>query len=382
MEIANTDADGITGSLCSAQEIKLRSADWADLAADAVEPNPFFSSALLAPALDAFGDPGVSTAVICDAAGRLLALAPIEPARGYARLPVRYAATWLHPHCFFGAPLIRRGSEREALAALFDLADRQGAFLRLRHLDAGGSVYKAALEAAAATGRLAAPSAAYERALLQAPFTTEAYLERSLRRKKRKELRRLKARLSDEGEFRFEALADGAALDGWTEDFLGLEAGGWKGRARTALASASAGRAFFEQAAAGARDAGILQFFRLTLSGKPIAMIVNFVERGEAYSFKIAYDEAYARYSPGVMIEIEMMRALEKEPGFAFIDSCAAPDHPMINSLWRERRKIAALNVSRRDAPSKALFRLLMGLERAGERLRAMKPDVAADADL
>jgi CelD/BcsL family acetyltransferase involved in cellulose biosynthesis len=344
---------------------------WTDLAANAAEPNPFYGPALLPPALDAFAGERPRLAVVRDQDDRLIALAPVAPLRGYSRLPVRYLAAWMHPHCFFAAPLIRKGFEKESFAALFDLVEREGAFFRLRHLDAEGPVFAAARAVALETGRLAAESNRFERALLGGGYETEVYLQNALRGKKRKELRRLRNRLEEDGAVEFETLDDRAALGRWTLDFLALEGAGWKGREGTALASDAASSKFFAQAVLAAFDARALRFHRLTHGGKPIAMIVNFIEGGAGYSFKIAYDEAYARYSPGVMLEIEMMKALEAERGLSFIDSCASKDHPMINSLWRERRSIVALNISRRDAPSKALFQFLTGLERAGEARRA-----------
>ena len=214
--------------------------------------------------------------------------------------------------------------------------------------------------------------------MLKGGYRTEAQLENALSGKKRKELRRLRARLESEGAIAFETLSDESALADWIADFLTLESSGWKGRAGTALASDAAGRTFFAQALENAFARGALRFSRLTLGARPIAMIVNFIERGDVYSFKIAHDEEFARYSPGVMLEIELMRALENEPGFSFIDSCAAPDHKMINSLWRGRRAMAALNISGSGAAHKAIFRLLTGLERAGEKLRGQNDNAAA----
>ncbi len=364
--------------------------DWADLAANAAEPNPFYTPALLLPAIDAFGADDLRVAVVRNEQGRLIALAPVAPLRGYSRLPVRYFSTWMHPHCFFAAPLIRKGCEAPALAALFDLVEKEGAFFRLRHLDADGPIFKAAVDIAGKSGRRSSTSSRYERALLKGGFETEAYLQTALRGKKRKELRRLRNRLEEDGAVRFETLSDGADLGAWTLDFLALEAAGWKGREGTALASDAAGAKFFADALLATFADGSLRFHRLMHGGKTIAMIVNFVENGAGYSFKIAYDETYARYSPGVMLEMEMMKALECEPALSFIDSCAKKDHPMINSLWRERRVIAALNISRRDAPSKLLFRILTDLEKAGDAARARRAGNAAvptkeegdDADL
>lgn len=360
----------IVGSLLPASDGAALEAEWDDLARDAVEPNPFYSPALLIPALASYADDQVRLATVRDGRGRLIAFAPVAPMRGYSRLPVSYVATWMHPHCFFAAPLIRRGAEREALRALFDLLDAEGSFLRLRHLGEDGKLFAAARAAAEEAGRLCAPSARYRRAALYGGFDARETLDRALTSKKRKELRRLRSRLAEQGELVFETLRSEGLLEEWSEAFLALESAGWKGRERTALASAPEGQAFFRDAVRRAFAAGSLAFHRLSVGGRPIAMIVNFAERGSAYSFKIAHDEEFARYSPGVMIEIEMMKALEKEQ-FDFIDSCAAPDHPMINSLWRDRRGVAALNVSGRSARSRLLFRLLTDLERIGELARS-----------
>lgn len=371
----------VSAAWLAPREATLIEAEWADLAQNAVESNPFYSPALLIPALDALASENVRLALVRDARGRLIALAPLAPAVGYSRLPIRYLATWMHEHCFFAAPLIRRGAEREALTALFDLAEGDGAFLRLRHLDAGGPIHAAAIEAAAKTGRLASPSARYSRALLLAGYETDAYLREALTGKKRKELRRLRARLEAEGRVSLETLIERGDLSLWMQDFLTLEASGWKGRAGTALAAKAENRAFFAAALSRAFDLGALDFHRLAVNDRPIAMIVNFKRGGECYSFKIAYDEEFARYSPGVMLEIEMMRALEGRKDLSFVDSCAAPDHPMINSLWRERREIEALNVSGKRASPRMIFRILTGLERLGERLRRKNKE-AAGGDL
>lgn len=363
----------IAAALLSAAEAAALEDQWADLAADAVEPNPFYAPALLLPALHCFADASVSIATVTDERGRLIALAPLAPQRGYSRLPVRYYSTWMHPHCFFAAPLIRRGREAAALGALFDLVEEQGAFFRLRHLHADGLLMAAARAAAMARGRRVALSARYERAVLNGGFDAEASLEAALKGKKRKELRRQRARLADLGELVFETLSADDDLDLWAHDFMMLELSGWKGAASGALASSPEGMAFFRSSLSRAQAAGSLDFHRLRLGSRTIASIINFIEHGAGYSFKIAYDEEFARFSPGVLLEIEMMRALEQRPDLAFVDSCAVRDHPMINALWRERRAIEALNISGKSMRSKILFRILTGLERASENWRARR---------
>jgi CelD/BcsL family acetyltransferase involved in cellulose biosynthesis len=353
----------------------------AGLAAAAIESNPFFSPPLLRPALRLLATEDVKSIIVRDNGGEPIAFAPLRPLRGYSRLPVRYAATWMHDHCFFAAPLIRRGCEREAFAGLFAEADRVGAFLRLASLDAEGELCAAAIRAAQDDGRETAISGLYQRAMLRGGFDPEATLSAALPGKKRKELRRQKNRLTDTGAVAFETLASDGPLDQWTDAFLALEASGWKGRSGTALASHPAHKDFLREALRGAHEAGTLQFCRLSCGEQPVAMIINFVERGAAYSFKIAFDESFARFSPGVLLEIELLFELAKRTDISFIDSCAQADHPMIDSIWRERRSIAALNIGKRNAASNALFKVLMGLERAAEMRRSRnnpKPEVAS----
>jgi hypothetical protein len=91
---------------------------------------------------------------------------------------------------------------------------------------------------------------------------------------------------------------------------------------------------------------GKLDFLRLTLDGKVIAMLVNLRAPPIAWSYKITYDESLARYSPGVLIELEAIPVLLGDPAIAWTDSCAKPDHPMINSLWGERQSIMHVTVS------------------------------------
>lgn len=385
LEAARRSAGAVTAEIVPASDLEAIAAEWGDLAASAVEPNAFYAPAMLLPALAAFAEDGPELVLMRDDRRRLIGVAPVAPLRGYSRLPVRYAATWMHKHCFFAAPLVRPGNERAFFKALFDFAEHRGAFLRLRHLDAEGPLYAAALAVAAETGRLAAPSARYTRAMLKAPWTTDDYLKISLNGKRRKELRRRRARLEEAGDLRFEVSRDDEDLASWAEDFMTLEASGWKGAGGTALRQDAASIRFFKDAVRRASAANEIRFFKLMLGDRPLAAAVNFQSGAVSYAFKIAYDEDYARYSPGVMMEIDIMKALEGALGLSFVDSCAKTHHPMIDRLWRGRRTISALNISRRDGPSKALFRVLTMLEAASEKARANKeksPEPDGDDDL
>lgn len=353
--------------LIGRREAAAVAAPWRSLAGDLVEENPFYEPWTLLPALEHYGDDQVRLACVWDGPARtaLLGLAPVAAQRGYARLAIDYWTVWTHPHCYFAAPLIRRSHERRVAEALLTLlCDGAGGrrFFQLRRIDPDGAIVRA-FHDVAADARHCYVADSHARAALLAGPAPAAYLESALRKKKRKELSRLRRRLEERGAVRFFRLDDAAQLSAWTEAFLALEDKGWKGAGGTSLKSSPADAAWFRDSLAGAFAAGKLEFLRLDCGGRPIAMLANFVVGGAGYSLKIAHDPEFARYSPGVMIEIEATRRLLADPAFTFMDSCAAPDHPMINSLWKGRRRIASVNVSGTGAADKAALRLCHALE-------------------
>jgi len=91
----------------------------------------------------------------------------------------------------------------------------------------------------------------------------------------------------------------------------------------------------------GSAQTGSTRVHVMRLAGKPIAAAIAFVHNDRGYFWKIAYDEAFARFSPGVQLALTVTEDLLSLPGVRSLDSVAVPDHPMINHLWRERLDIA-----------------------------------------
>jgi hypothetical protein len=74
---------------------------------------------------------------------------------------------------------------------------------------------------------------------------------------------------------------------------------------------------------------------------KPIAALVTLRSGSTAWCWKIAYDEGFARFSPGVQLLLDVTQSLLEDPGVARGDSCATAGHPMIDHIWRERLALA-----------------------------------------
>lgn len=326
-------------------------ARWMELAAHAAEANAFYAPDMLGAALDHLAESrGVRLLEAWD--GELaVGLLPIVVKPRHGRLPIGCVGNWMHEHCFFGGPIIRAGHEAAAWRGFLtqlDEAPWATGFLHLEGLDAAGA-NAAAIEALCVDQRRGRREIhRYDRAMLRSDLSADAYWEMHVRAKKRKELRRLQKRLAELGTVETRLLTARRELARWCGDFLTLEASGWKGQEGTALSCRQDHSDFFRAACAAAFDAGRLHMLRLDIDGRAIAMLVNFRHGAGAFSFKIAFDEALGRFSPGVLIEIANLHAVQDDPAIAWMDSCAAPDHPMIDSLWAERRTIVQYRIALR----------------------------------
>ncbi len=198
--------------------------------------------------------------------------------------------------------------------------------------------------------------------MLAAGQRPEDYYTAALSGKKRKELRRQLTRLSELGDIGFLRQHDSDGLGDWVEHFLELEAAGWKGKAGSALAGLAATAGLFKQAMHGAAAQGRLERLALTLDGRPIAMLANFITPPGAFSFKTAFDEDYARFSPGVLLQCDNLLMLDRQD-IAWTDSCASADHPMIDHIWRERRAIGRVSIAIGGKFRRAAFAQLLKVE-------------------
>lgn len=374
MPVAAPGARLIVGDWRSLEAPELRRA-WVELAGKASEPNPFFESWYLLPALRAFDPTGAVSILRFERDGALAGLVPLHRASRYYGRPIPHWSVWLHGNAFLGAPLVERGAEAGFWTALTASLDQQGGaglFLHLPHLPTNGPLCRTLAGIAAAQDRPLGLVYREERAMLASPLSPEAYLEASLSGKKRKELRRQFNRLGELGELRVERRRDAGDLSGWIDQFLALEHSGWKGGAGSALASHQATTRLFREALHGAAARGRLERLTLWLDDVAITMLANFITPPGAFSYKTVFDERFARFSPGVLLQRENLAMLDDRQ-VDWCDSCAAADHPMIDHIWRERRAIGRYSLGLGGPVRRGLFKALLRLER-GEIVTGAEP--------
>ena len=345
-------------------------AEWDALAAQASEPNPFGERWYLEAALSALGSDTIRIAAVRDES--LIGVMPLTAQNRYAGLPIAHMQNWLNHNAFLGTPLVRKGAEREFWAAMLsqlDGAPESGLFLHLAGMAINEPVAAALESQCQSEKRRFALVHREDRALLARGLSPDAYWEQNVRGKKRKELRRQHKRLAEEGVMTFERGDGSNRLDQWITDFLALEKAGWKGENGSALDCADETRSLFSSALQGAATAGKLELLTHYLDDRPIAMLANFLTPPAAFSFKTAFDENYARFSPGVLLQIENLALLERD-GIDYCDSCAAQDHPMIDSLWSGRRSIGRYSVAIGGKTKRAAFAALLTAEMAKAKFK------------
>lgn len=333
---------------------------WEDLASDAIEVNPFYEPWMLIPALRGLADGKdlrvVLVLTIDEGAPVLCGVFPLERKTRYKGLPVTVFSLWWHIYCPLCTPLIRNGYARECLDAFLDwLASEYGGPLIEFSLVSGeGPFHELLDDTLTKRNSLRFVSESYKRALFRPMEAAGVYERAAISAKHRQDIRRKQRRLSEMGRVEFDALEPAGDVDKWIDEFLRLEVSSWKGIEGGAFACADASRDYFVTIAKEAFRRGKLMISAIRLDGQPLALRLSITAGRGAFAFKIAYDENHARFSPGILLEIENIRSLHARSDIEWMDSCAAPIH-FINRLWLDRRTIQSVLVSTGGRPAELL---------------------------
>ena len=352
--------------------------EWADVAAAAAEPNVFAEPWMIDAGLVCNEGEAPRSIVTRSAHGEATGVAMIQWEARYGRLPLPHARLWSHPNCFGATATARAGAEAAMWAALIGaVADLypSAMLLSLPGIVEGSPLHRGLIEAAATHDLPVVAEDNVTRALLVTELDPKAYWEQAVRAKKRKELRRQWARLGEEGALIVDRLAIDEPITPWIDAFLALETAGWKGANGSALACAPETEKFFREAMAAAHQRGAVAMTALRIDGRAIAMLVTLLSGGAGFSFKTAFDEGYARYSPGVLLQRESLSLL-RDLGLDWIDSCAAQNHPMIDSLWTGRRTMLTLALPLPGARNRITFDAIQTATRLWHRI---KPRTSSD---
>jgi CelD/BcsL family acetyltransferase involved in cellulose biosynthesis len=311
--------------------------DWEALAEEAAEPNPFYEPWMLLPALEAYGPGEGFQCVLVWENGTLAGLFPMQLERRFHGLPLRVLRSWRHRNMLLCcAPLVHARHAAKCVSAL--LKSPLAPAIEFEWLPADGAVYAALIESALADGLPWVVTDAYARALLLRDRDPRERFNSNMKNN----LRRWQARLSSHGEVTPVRLDSASKSDAdlarWTDEFLRLEASGWKAKEGSALACREDDRRFVAAVFPEAFRRGRLIFTGLDLDGRPLARHCMIAGGEGAWTFKIAYDETYASCSPGILAEVDNVRQFLENPGPSWVDSNTSRENTSYGRVWKDRR--------------------------------------------
>ena len=339
---------------------------WRALADRAVEPNGYYLPEWeLAVDASARGHTGAS-ALAAWRDAHLTGLVPVISLWRAWKIPLP-ALVSAEPYGTLCTPLLDRAQAEAAALEIMRQARIAGAHaLILRTVALDGPAMRAFREELRRDGLRPRLLQSHLRAALDATRNADELLQEALGSKKLKELRRQRNRLAEHGAVRFDIARTPEAVASALETFLQLEASGWKAKRGTALVQDAGDAAFIRRATVALAATGQCEIVSLSAGNVPVAAGIVLRHRDRAFFFKLGVDERFAKFSPGVQLTLELTQHLCADPAIRFADSTAAPDHPMINPIWRGRLAIGDVLIPlRRHDPVVTLIRAALAFRRA-----------------
>lgn len=181
--------------------------------------------------------------------------------------------------------------------------------LQLRDVATAGRAWHELTAAAAAGGvRFYAPDRPMPRRSIDLPQSLDGYLARFGSRKRGKLRRRIRTLRKQLGELRLQRIERPEQVDAFLDTLTELITRSWK-RSSPEGAPLRAVQGEGERLREAARR-GLLRSYVLECGGRPCACVLGY-QYGDVFLYaEIAYDEAYARYSPGTVLFLLLVEDL------------------------------------------------------------------------
>ncbi|MCW2308152.1 GNAT family N-acetyltransferase [Rhodobium gokarnense] len=348
----------------------------ADLARRAVVANVFFEPVVLKAALAEARHPDRVFMVLAWADRQRAMLSGVwpivlEPHHWGPSRPVWF--TWKHDSGTRATPLIGPGAGPAVWAAMLDAIAATG---RARHLvlptmmDLSG-LLSDITHAADATRRRLCLLERHPHIVLGAISDGEAHLKSAMSARRRKRMVKNRDDLAALGRLEARVYERPGDVMVAFRRFVELEGAGWKGRRKGAILTKPDALRFFLRTVCDLAEAGQVRIDSLELDGAPLAMSIVTRSGNAAFCWKTTYDEAYARFSPGMLVVMDVTRGIAADPGMAFADSCTDAGHPLMAHLWPETADSVDLLVDLKPGASAAAFAAARATELGRRRARA-----------
>lgn len=160
---------------------------------------------------------------------------------------------------------------------------------------------------------------------------------------RRKSLRKSWKRLEKLGQVSFRLIDQPDQIDQSVNEFLRLEASGWKAEAGTALHCLEKDEKFFREMCHQFAKEYRLIFGELLVDQQVVASTCNIQSGKQLFAFKIGWDQNFADCSLGYWSEILLANAIfEEDLPIDLIDSCSDADS-YTGKIWTQRIRVGGV---------------------------------------
>ncbi len=346
----STHMDGaIAYTLTSPGKLGSILTEWSDLASHALESNTFYEPAFFQAASRHLEQKSQWQIIVVQdsSSDELLGFFPFLLQKGPCGL--RRLSLWKSEMNYLTTPLIRSGFERSVWRVVMEHVKCMSPRIDLVESpmnSASGRIHQELHSLIRDDLLTTYQYDHYSRAELRTGHDYDQYIKQAVGGHHSRGYRRMRRRLDGFGQIEFRLNTDPRHAECWTNWFLDLEAKSWKGEEETAMQQSPDKERFFRELVSQGLEQERLEMLGIFLDGEPIAMAVTLLSSQGSFAYKIAFDENYKKFSPGVLLQLHLTQKFLDEKKLQWFDSCAAPSHPMINRLWVDRRSIQHLAIS------------------------------------
>lgn len=184
-----------------------------------------------------------------------------------------------------------------------------------------------------------------ERAVLRKNLITRSIDIVNINSKMRRNYRRQQRRLGELGALELECVEGYKDVILRFEEFLLLEASGWKKNKGTSMLTIKQTAAFARQAVTDLAKYDQCAIYSIRLDGQSIASLIMLKSNGAYFPWKIAIDQRYSLYSPGALLMLRACESIGLKPDFIRADSLAGPSNRLVSPLMKQRMELGTLTL-------------------------------------
>jgi CelD/BcsL family acetyltransferase involved in cellulose biosynthesis len=361
---------------------------WRNLADASLEPNVSFEPDLLIPAdRHVLGDHELTLVIVGDGE-RFNGLLPLRTVDKWQGIPIKVLTSRLDDEVvpvlpILGTPLLRPECAADAMSALLvaagELARRRRAgFLVLERLNSDGPTAELIGRTCAMHKRPSYSYAHWEKPVFSRRDGQD-YRAETLHRERMRDLakkeRRL-ARITGSPVTVSDRDQDPLAV----EDFLRIEASGWKGEGGTAMALDPRLSAFFHDSCSRLSVASRHHLLTLEAGSRPIAMSWCVESGNGLFLLRICHDDNYGKFSPGGQLEVATVEFFHRSTRATIIDPCCAPTNTFHAHFLPDRSPMASSIIAVGGLSSRAFIGLFPFVAALWRRARSARTRLASKA--